>query len=127
MEYHQKGGMFLVDAKGFSVWQPEGAAGKKAAPAKAAGKGGKKAEKAPAAGAAVVEEPKSRVRYDRLREMELEMQAVWAKNPQDYNEANAPANYTQEDKSKYMVTFPYPYMNGYLHLGHGFSMSKAEF
>ena len=26
-----------------------------------------------------------------------------------------------------MVTFPYPYMNGYLHLGHAFSMSKAEF
>lgn len=26
-----------------------------------------------------------------------------------------------------MVTFPYPYMNGFLHLGHAFSMSKAEF
>ena len=81
MEYHQKGGMFFVDAKGFSVWQPEGAAGKKVAPAKAAGKGGKKAEKAPVAAAAGVEEPKSRVRYDRLREIELEMQAVWAKSP----------------------------------------------
>lgn len=84
MEYHQKGGMFLVDAKGFSVWQPEGAAGKKAAPAKAAGKGSKKADKAPVA-AKEVEEPKSRVRYDRLREMELEMQAVWAKHPEEYN------------------------------------------
>ena len=49
MEYHQKGGMFLVDAKGFSFWQPEGAAGKKAAPAKAAGKGGKKAKPQPPA------------------------------------------------------------------------------
>ena len=73
MEYHQKGGMFLVDAKGFSVWQPEGAAGKKAAPAKAAGKGGKKADKAPAAGAGGEEVKTSRVRYDRLREIELEM------------------------------------------------------
>lgn len=72
MEIQQKGGMFLVDAKGFSVWQPEGAAGKKAAPAKVAAKAGKKADKAPAATGG--EEPKvSRVRYDRLREIELEM------------------------------------------------------
>ena len=26
-----------------------------------------------------------------------------------------------------MVTFPYPYMNGYLHIGHAFSISKAEY
>lgn len=69
----------------------------------------------------------SRVRYDRLREIELEMQSIWAASPSEYNEVDAPENYTQEDKNKYMVTFPYPYMNGYLHLGHGFSMSKAEF
>ena len=81
MEYHQKGGMFLVDAKGFSVWQPEGTAGKKPAPAKAAAKGGKKAEKAPVAAAGGEEQKTSRVRYDRLREIELEMQSVWAKNP----------------------------------------------
>ena len=28
---------------------------------------------------------------------------------------------------KFFVTFPYPYMNGLLHLGHAFSLSKAEF
>ena len=33
----------------------------------------------------------------------------------------------EKNKSKFLVTFPYPYMNGYLHLGHAFSMSKAEF
>lgn len=32
-----------------------------------------------------------------------------------------------KNESKYMATFPYPYMNGQLHLGHAFSMSKAEF
>lgn len=31
------------------------------------------------------------------------------------------------DKPKYFANFPYPYMNGMLHLGHAFSLSKAEF
>lgn len=26
-----------------------------------------------------------------------------------------------------MATFPYPYMNGMLHLGHAFTATKAEF
>ena len=30
-------------------------------------------------------------------------------------------------KPKYMSTFPYPYMNGKLHMGHSFSVSKPEF
>eukprot|EP01012_Entosiphon_sulcatum_P061798 TRINITY_DN8766_c0_g1_i1.p1 TRINITY_DN8766_c0_g1~~TRINITY_DN8766_c0_g1_i1.p1 ORF type:complete len:1087 (-),score=221.84 TRINITY_DN8766_c0_g1_i1:64-3324(-) len=30
-------------------------------------------------------------------------------------------------KPKFFVNFPYPYMNGKLHLGHAFSFSKAEF
>jgi len=67
-----------------------------------------------------------------LREIELAMQDVWAKNPEEYVHQQAPADYTsksmeQKNSEKYMVTFPYPYMNGYLHLGHAFSMSKAEF
>jgi leucyl-tRNA synthetase len=28
---------------------------------------------------------------------------------------------------KYLITFPYPYMNGNLHLGHAYTVSKAEF
>jgi leucyl-tRNA synthetase len=30
-------------------------------------------------------------------------------------------------KPKYFVTFPYPYMNGKLHLGHAFTMLKVDF
>ncbi len=33
----------------------------------------------------------------------------------------------QSKDQKFLTTFPYPYMNGYLHLGHGFSMTKSEF
>jgi leucyl-tRNA synthetase len=31
------------------------------------------------------------------------------------------------NENTFMATFPYPYMNGYLHLGHGFTMSKYDF
>jgi leucyl-tRNA synthetase family protein len=36
--------------------------------------------------------------------------------------------YTGQSKphSKYFVTFPYPYMNGVMHLGHGFTLLKAD-
>lgn len=29
-------------------------------------------------------------------------------------------------EEKFMVTFPYPYMNGLLHLGHSYSLTKAS-
>jgi len=78
------------------------------------------------------EQKTSRARFDRLREIECAMQDVWTKNPEEYVYQQAPADYhkksmKEKNGEKYMVTFPYPYMNGYLHLGHAFSMSKAEF
>ncbi|KDO24439.1 leucyl-tRNA synthetase [Saprolegnia parasitica CBS 223.65] len=30
-------------------------------------------------------------------------------------------------KKKFLATFPFPYMNGMMHIGHGFTITKAEF
>lgn len=40
---------------------------------------------------------------------------------------DAPEKPRHREDEKYLVTFPYPYMNGRLHLGHTFCISKAEF
>lgn len=77
-------------------------------------------------------QPPSRARYNRLREMEVEMQKEWESNPQRYVEENAPEDYSkltmkEKNDGKFLVTFTFPYMNGFLHLGHAFSLSKAEF
>jgi len=37
------------------------------------------------------------------------------------------ANAEDSSRPSFMVTFPYPYMNGRLHLGHAFSLTKAIF
>ena len=77
-------------------------------------------------------QPPSRTRYNRLREMEVEMQKEWEANPQRYVEADAPEDYSkltmkEKNDGKFLVTFTFPYMNGFLHLSQAFSLSKAEF
>jgi len=57
-----------------------------------------------------------------LKDIEKKIQARWEEN-KAYEE-NAPDDMKQE---KFMVTFPYPYMNGRLHLGHTFTLAKGEF
>jgi leucyl-tRNA synthetase len=70
-------------------------------------------------------------RRDHLRKIELELQKEWKNN--NIFEAKADIdwsskyNFEEKNKKKFLVTFPYPYMNGRLHLGHAFSMSKCEF
>lgn len=59
------------------------------------------------------------VRRDRLLQLEAEILAEWKKTP-----IRAELSTT---KPKFFVNFPYPYMNGKLHLGHTFSLTKAEF
>ena len=72
----------------------------------------------------MAEAPKGTQRRDKLIKLELAAQAKWEKAKPF--EVDAPAEGTW-DGGKFLVTFPYPYMNGTLHLGHAFSMSKAEF
>lgn len=66
-------------------------------------------------------EVKSYVRRDTLADIELSVQKKWSENK--VYEANA----TPSKPEKYFATFPYPYMNGKMHLGHAFSVTKAEF
>lgn len=55
-----------------------------------------------------------------LLKIEQEIQKQWEE--EQINEQQA-----EEGVPKYLVTFPYAYMNGTLHLGHIFSFSKADF
>ena len=74
--------------------------------------------------------PKSNARRDFMIQIETEMQAKWDES--NIYESNAPEDYKslsfeEKNKTKFFNTFPYPYMNGKLHLGHAYSMSKNEF
>jgi len=59
-------------------------------------------------------------RRDRLRSLEAEVREEWAKHK--VFEADV-----DPLRESYLITFPYPYMNGRLHLGHAFTMTKADF
>src|ERR1700722_15368003 len=75
-------------------------------------------------GTMTLSETKGTFKRDALRAIEEAVQSEW-KSSHLY-EADAPAP-DGPQPSKYLLTFPYPYMNGRLHLGHSFSLSKAEF
>lgn len=59
-------------------------------------------------------------RRDRIRKIEQEMQALWESERAFEADVNP-------GQPKYLITFPYPYCNARAHLGHAFTLSKAEF
>lgn len=76
--------------------------------------------------AAVPTESKGKVKRDFLADIEHKVQRMWSE--EKAWEENAPIALEKDTEQQgYMATFPYPYMNGMLHLGHAFTVSKAEF
>lgn len=70
------------------------------------------------------ESGKSFARRDRLLEIESQVQKWWSEGEVFRAE---PKDSPPKAGEKFFGNFPYPYMNGYLHLGHAFSLSKLEF
>lgn len=66
----------------------------------------------------------STARRDTLIAIEQDAQARW--EAAKLHQWNAPAR-GEPRPPKYLSTFPFPYMNGKLHLGHSFSLTKCEF
>uniref|UniRef100_A0A6U6DA86 leucine--tRNA ligase n=1 Tax=Odontella aurita TaxID=265563 RepID=A0A6U6DA86_9STRA len=67
---------------------------------------------------------KGTAKRDALLENENAVQAMWEKERAFESDAGD-AGRSPDDK--FMVTFPYPYSNGHLHIGHAFSLTKAVF
>lgn len=69
-------------------------------------------------------ERKGTFKVEFLRQIENKVQKRW------YDEkafdVDAPLEAKRSDDEKFFTTFPFPYMNGRLHLGHTFSLSKCE-
>lgn len=61
---------------------------------------------------------------DYLKEIEEKIQKQWEEKK--IFEVNAPCD-SENGFDKFLTTFPFPYMNGRLHLGHTFTLSKCEF
>ncbi|KAL0533839.1 hypothetical protein IC582_028110 [Cucumis melo] len=70
------------------------------------------------------ESGKSFARRDSLREIEAKVRVLWEEN--DVFRAEA-CETPPKVGEKFFGNFPFPYMNGFLHIGHAFSLSKLEF
>ncbi|KAJ8952428.1 hypothetical protein NQ318_014520 [Aromia moschata] len=70
-------------------------------------------------------ERKGTFKVEYLQKIEREIQECWER--EKVFEEDAPLTPKKSEDEKYFCNFPYPYMNGRLHLGHTFSLSKCEF
>lgn len=70
------------------------------------------------------ESGKSFARRDKLRHIEVKVRGWWEEKGVFRAE---PCEKPPQPGEKFFGNFPFPYMNGYLHLGHAFSFSKLEF
>ena len=69
--------------------------------------------------------PKGTAKRDALRLNEISVQKKW--EAEAAFEVNPQYEEDGSEKESFMVTFPYPYSNGHLHIGHAFSLTKAIF
>ncbi|KAJ9295967.1 hypothetical protein DTO271G3_5542 [Paecilomyces variotii] len=90
----------------------------------------------PRAGSAATLQLQNTEKRDILVKIEKKYQAKWQED--DVFESNAPSteevpygsisdDELHKQHPKYYATFAYPYMNGILHAGHSFTVSKVEF
>lgn len=70
-------------------------------------------------------ERKGTFKVEYLQKIEKDVQAIWEERK--VYEEDAPLEPRKNSDEKFLATFPFPYMNGRLHLGHTFSLSKCEF
>ncbi|PKA48447.1 leucyl-tRNA synthetase [Apostasia shenzhenica] len=67
---------------------------------------------------------RSFARRDQLLRIQRQIQKLWEEEKVfEVNSRSKPP----KSGEKFFGNFPYPYMNGFLHLGHAFSLSKLEF
>ncbi|OQR81111.1 leucyl-tRNA synthetase, cytoplasmic [Achlya hypogyna] len=59
-------------------------------------------------------------RRNHLQAIEVAVQKRW-------EDAKVFERKVDPSKKKFLATFPFPYMNGMMHIGHGFTITKAEF
>jgi leucyl-tRNA synthetase len=68
--------------------------------------------------------PKSTAKLRFFRDMESKMQTKW--QTEKTYEVDAPNGHKKSNDEKFLGTFPFPYPNGRIHIGHTFSLSKLE-
>ncbi|VDO08108.1 unnamed protein product [Rodentolepis nana] len=66
---------------------------------------------------------KGTAKLSELLNIEAKVQQLWA----DEHLFEVDAANVNGNQQAYFITFPYPYMNGRLHVGHAFSITKAEY